>query len=120
MSKKEPSIVKELIDNLKNAGGTVRLRINGKELGSWFDYHHKLVTGKGVSSRFDMLGEAKQKPAVDTVLKDFLQKFGVTFKEDDYKANLENFKNIFVRCWRNAKLLSDLNNLEYKLSGREE
>lgn len=120
MSKKEPSIVKELIDNLKHAGGTVRLRINGRELGSWFDYHYKLITGKGVSSRFDMLGEAKQKPAVDTVLKDFLPKFGVTFKEDDYKANLENFKNIFVRCWRNAKLLSDLNNLEYKLSGREE
>lgn len=119
MTKGEPPIVKELIDNLRYSGGTVELRINGKELGNWFDYQHEKITGKRVSSRFDMLGVVKQKPAVETVLKEIIPKFGGTFKEDDYKANLESLKNILVRCWRNAKLIGDLKNLEYLLSGKE-
>jgi len=118
MAMGEPSYLKELSDNLRYAGGTVELRINGRELGSWFDHQYKKITGKGISSRFDMLGTAKQKPAVELVLKDFFKELGYPYPED-YKEALTNFKSLLVRGYRNLKLLSILRDVDYSLSGSE-
>jgi hypothetical protein len=119
MSLGEPPYVKELGENIRRAGGTVELHIGDKDLGIWFDHQYKKITGKSISSRFDMLGNAKQKPAVELVLKDFFGQVDIPYPED-YKEALIQFRNILVKYYRNLRLLDKLRDIDYVLSGSDE
>ena len=100
-----PSQIKELTDRLRFSSDP---RISDKELGRWFNTRYEELTGKGLSSRFDMLGSAKQDPAVMMVIKDIFDKAGINGLKADKKGMLEDFRDLVRSIYRNLTLISKM------------
>lgn len=105
MSFGEPREIKELSDRLRFSSDP---KVSDKDLAHWFNNYYKELTGESLSSRFDMLGVAKQDPAVEKVLRDFWHKLGIKSYPETKKEALTDFRNIVRRLYRNVGMMSKL------------
>ncbi len=120
MSFGNPYDIAETADKIRFVNGdSVKPRIYGKNLGHWFNEYYKKLTGETISSKFEMLGEAKQKPAVEKVLKDLFDKYKIPYS-DSYKENIDTFINVARRIHRNTRLLSRMNSIYESILDAEE
>lgn len=100
-----PGAIKELSDRLRFSSDP---RVSDKDLGRWFDSQYKELTGKSLSSRFDMLGSAKQDPAVMMVIKDIFDKAHISGVKDDKKGMLEQFRDLVRSVFRTLSMIAKM------------